>query len=87
MLNAVVERDGELFVDFDYFEVEEPHRWDDGTTYTEGSPKLELLREHREAEFQPYASMTRGDDGFYRLPEKWRNRVPLTFSLRARAVG
>jgi SAM-dependent methyltransferase len=45
---------------------------------------LELLREHREAEFQPLPSMTRGDDGLWRLPVETRDRLPLTFSLRAR---
>lgn len=48
---------------------------------------LELLHEHRDAEFQPLESMRREDDGLWRLPEAWRDRVPLTFTLRARANG
>jgi SAM-dependent methyltransferase len=45
---------------------------------------LELLREHRAAEFQPLPSMQRGDDGLWRLPPELRDRVPLTYTLRAR---
>lgn len=45
---------------------------------------LERLIEHREAEFQAYPSMTQGEDGLWRLPETTRDRVPLTFTLRAR---
>jgi SAM-dependent methyltransferase len=45
---------------------------------------LELLREHRDAEWQPLPATTRGEDGLWRLPEPLRDRVPLTFTLRAR---
>ena len=113
MLATVFEREGSLVVEAPYFERPEPTRWDDGTTYTEGRPRLEnvtcfewahglgeivqaildaglsleLLHEHRDAEFQPLESMQRGEDGLWRLPEPWRDRLPLTFTLRARAKG
>jgi SAM-dependent methyltransferase len=45
---------------------------------------LELFHEHREAEFQAFPSMSQGADGYFRLPEPMRERVPLVFSLRAR---
>ena len=45
---------------------------------------LELLHEHRDAEFQPFPSMVKEADGLWRLPVATRDRVPLTFSLRAR---
>jgi hypothetical protein len=49
---------------------------------------LELLREHRVAEFQALPSMVLEErkDGqdLYRLPPETRDRLPLTFSLRAR---
>jgi SAM-dependent methyltransferase len=45
---------------------------------------IELFHEHREAEFQAFPSMSQGADGYYRLPEPERERVPLVFSLRAR---
>jgi SAM-dependent methyltransferase len=110
MLSALTEADGRLVVDKPYFESATPLRWEDGTTYTEGSPRiesalcfewthglaeivqallaqglsLELLREHRDAEWQALPSMTQGDDGLWRLPEPARDMLPLTFSLRAR---
>lgn len=116
MLNAVYEKDGQLVVEQPYFEREEPVRWEDGVTYTEGRPitehkttyewshglgeivtslldrgfVLELLREHKVAEFQALPSMVLearidGAD-LYRLPPETRDRLPLTFSLRARKV-
>jgi len=45
---------------------------------------LELIHEHREAEWQALPHMTRGDDELYRLPAEEREMLPLTFSLRAR---
>jgi hypothetical protein len=45
---------------------------------------IELLHEHKDAEFQPLDSMVRGEDGLFRLPPATRDRVPLTFSLRAK---
>jgi SAM-dependent methyltransferase len=44
---------------------------------------LELFEEHREAPFQPFASMTE-NAGTFRLPPPLCDRIPLTFSLRAR---
>ncbi|UJR81720.1 class I SAM-dependent methyltransferase [Sandaracinus amylolyticus] len=113
MMNGVFERDGKLVLEGPYFEREEPTRWDDGTTYTEGRPQLEnvtsfewahglgeivqalldvglvieMLHEHRDAKYQPFESMTRGDDGLWRLPEAHRDWLPLTFTLRARLPG
>jgi SAM-dependent methyltransferase len=48
---------------------------------------LEVLREHRDAEWQALPSMTRGQDGLFRLPVGWQERLPLTFSVRARRPG
>jgi SAM-dependent methyltransferase len=48
---------------------------------------LELLHEHRDVEFEPFPSMTRDADGLWRLPPETRDRIPLTFSLRARMRG
>ena len=45
---------------------------------------IELLREHKDAECQPLASMVPAGDGLYRLPPETADRMPLTFSLRAR---
>jgi SAM-dependent methyltransferase len=45
---------------------------------------LELLNEHRDVEYQALPSMTRGEDGLYRLPAAQRDLVPLALSLRAR---
>lgn len=45
---------------------------------------LELLHEQKDAEFQPLASMVETSPGLWQLPPETRDRVPLTFSLRAR---
>ena len=45
---------------------------------------IELLHEHRDAECQPLASMVEGPAGRWRLPPETADRLPLTFSLRAR---
>lgn len=110
MVNTLEEREGRIVVEHPYFERDEPTRWDDGTTYTEGRPAvesrttfewghglgeivsavieqgltIELLREHRDAEWQALPSMVRGEDRLFRLPPERRDEVPLTFSLRAR---
>jgi SAM-dependent methyltransferase len=47
---------------------------------------LELIHEHRDAEWQALPHMTRGDDDLYRLPPEESETLPLTFSLRARKV-
>jgi SAM-dependent methyltransferase len=47
---------------------------------------VELIREHRDAEWQALPHMIRGDDGLYRLPSDESETLPLTFSLRARNV-
>jgi SAM-dependent methyltransferase len=48
---------------------------------------LELLTEHRDAEWQAFPEMTRDENGLYRLPPHERELLPLTFSLRARKTG
>jgi SAM-dependent methyltransferase len=45
---------------------------------------IELLHEHRDAEWQAFSHMTTNHDGLYELPEAQRDHLPLTFSLRAR---
>lgn len=45
---------------------------------------IELLHEHKDAERQPLASMVEGPRGLWRLPPETSDRLPLTFSLRAR---
>jgi SAM-dependent methyltransferase len=47
---------------------------------------LELIHEHKDAEWQALPHMTRGDDDLYRLPPDESEMLPLTFSLRARKV-
>jgi SAM-dependent methyltransferase len=110
MLSSMEEREGRYQLVRPYFEVREPVRWEDGTTYTEGDTRiesavcfewthglgeivqallarglqLELLREHRDAEWPALPSLVRGEDGLWRLPETARDMLPLTFSLRAR---
>ncbi|WP_030672954.1 bifunctional 2-polyprenyl-6-hydroxyphenol methylase/3-demethylubiquinol 3-O-methyltransferase UbiG [Streptomyces rimosus] len=44
--------------------------------------RLEFLHEHDMTMFQRFGSLSRGDDGFYRLPAG-RPRVPLMYSLKA----
>ncbi|MEM6995549.1 MAG: class I SAM-dependent methyltransferase [Myxococcota bacterium] len=46
---------------------------------------LEHFEEHPESYYQGDASMVRGDDRLWRLPEPHHGRYPLTFSLVARA--
>ncbi len=48
---------------------------------------LELLREHRVADWQALPMAELGPDRLYRLPAELRDRVPLTFSLRATYRG
>lgn len=48
---------------------------------------IELLREHRDAEWRALPHMVAGDDGLFRLPDDERETLPLTFSLRARKRG
>jgi SAM-dependent methyltransferase len=47
---------------------------------------LELIHEHKDAEWQAFPHMTRGDDDLYRLPPDESEMLPLTFSLRARKI-
>jgi SAM-dependent methyltransferase len=47
---------------------------------------IELVHEHKDAEWQALPHMTRGQDDLYRLPEGESETLPLTFSLRARRV-
>lgn len=46
---------------------------------------LERLLEHRFAPWPVFDWLERGEDGMYRLPAEQRDRLPLSFSLRARA--
>jgi len=46
----------------------------------------ELVREHRDAEWQAFPHMTRGDGNLYRLPPAEGETLPLTFSFRARKL-
>jgi SAM-dependent methyltransferase len=45
---------------------------------------IELLREQKDAEFQPLPSMIETSPGLWQLPPETRDRLPMTFSLRAR---
>jgi SAM-dependent methyltransferase len=45
--------------------------------------RLEWLREHDVCVFQRFPWMTRGADGWWRLPEPQRASLPLMYSLRA----
>ena len=48
---------------------------------------IELLHEHRDAEWQAFPHMIRNQHGLYELPRDQRDNLPLTFSLRARQRG
>jgi SAM-dependent methyltransferase len=48
---------------------------------------LVSLQEHREMAWQGLPQMTRGEDGFWRLPQTQRDLVPLMYSLVARRPG
>jgi SAM-dependent methyltransferase len=47
---------------------------------------IELLNEHKDAEWQAFPHMISNGDGLYVLPPEQRENLPLTFSLRARKV-
>ena len=47
---------------------------------------IELLHEHRDAEWQAFPHMIRNQHGLYELPGDQRDNLPLTFSLRARKI-
>jgi SAM-dependent methyltransferase len=45
--------------------------------------RIEFLHEHAVGVWQRFPFMERGEDGLWRLPLELRDKVPLTFSLRA----
>jgi SAM-dependent methyltransferase len=45
---------------------------------------IELLHEHRDAEWKAFPHMIRNQHGLHELPADQRDNLPLTFSLRAR---
>lgn len=48
---------------------------------------IEHFDEHPECVWQALPGLPQDDDGYYRLPEPLRDRVPLLFSLKARMGG
>jgi len=49
--------------------------------------EIGLFEEHWTCGWQALPQMTRGDDGWYRLPEAQRDLLPLMYSLRAVKPG
>lgn len=46
---------------------------------------IEHFDEHQVCVWAMYPGLKQDDDGYYRMPEGWRDRLPLLFSLVARA--
>lgn len=64
------------------------HSWNHGiaetyTALTDAGLVVTSLREHRELEWQGLPTMTRHDDGRWRLPEHQRDLVPLMWTITA----
>ena len=64
------------------------YEWNHGiaeilTSLTDAGLRIELFREHREAEWQALPHMELGDDGLWRLPPHQRDLVPLSFTIQA----
>lgn len=49
----------------------------------EAGLRIEFLHEHAVGVFQRFPFMEKGGDGLWRLPAELRDKIPLTFSLRA----
>jgi len=64
--------------------VEHPHSLSDvlGGALRAGL-RVDRFDEHRALPYRPLPIAVRGDDGLYRLPPPWGERIPLSFSLRA----
>ena len=56
------------------------------TALIDAGLQIEFLHEHAFCAWQRLPSMTRGDDGYYRLPDG-DARFPFMFSLRAHKPG
>jgi SAM-dependent methyltransferase len=68
------------------------HSWNHGiaetyTALTDAGLTITSLREHRELEWQGLPTMTRHEDGLWRLPEHQRDLVPLMWTITATKPG